>query len=788
MALDETYRVELEDQLPKYVETEAQTFLEDREELRLAVETDIELGGDYGSAWLLGTDSRLICVGPNGNDGPSAFEIRLNEIEGIDLRETFGCGTLQVRTAEKGITVAMFSKSHLQLLSEVSEKIETLIRKGRPEDDGERILRSSFHKAAVRRKRCDTCGSVIPHRFRGVCPVCLDRRKLFARLMGHVVPYWGMAVFSLAILLTATFIGLTPPLLLRTLIDDVLAPASQLRTVSELPAARGESRSERRATDGPTQVVTGRGPSETLAFLVVVLLLINVSRNGLRALRTYIMARLGQMITFDLRRQVYRHLHHLSLSFYNERETGQIMASITQDVSRLQDFLSDGLQEVIRDVLTLMIICAILFTLNPSLASLVLLPTPLIVLVTIHFGQRLHGVYHGLWRKWAKISALLADVIPGVRVVKAFAQEKREVDRFEGRSSDLLYDELRVARIRSVFSPTMTFLTSLGTLIIWWVGGNKVLGGTLTLGDFVAFTGYMFQFYGPVESLCRLNHRFQRAATSAERVFEVLDTQSDVADRPDAIDVPTIEGRVEFRNVTFAYEPGKPVMHDLNFVVEPGEMIGLAGHSGAGKSTLINLICRFYDTEEGQILIDGQDIRNVRLKSLRDQIGVVLQEPFLFNGSVAENIAYGNPDAVLEDVVAASRAANAYDFVLNLPDGFDTVLGERGARLSGGEKQRVSIARAILRDPRILILDEATASMDTETESQIQEALERLVKGRTTFAIAHRLSTLKYSSRLLIIEKGHLAEIGTHDELIAQEGIYARLCRMQQEMSRLRAV
>ena len=229
-------------------------------------------------------------------------------------------------------------------------------------------------------------------------------------------------------------------------------------------------------------------------------------------------------------------------------------------------------------------------------------------------------------------------------------------------------------------------------------------------------------------------------------------------------------------------------MHDLNFVVEPGEMIGLAGHSGAGKSTLINLICRFYDTEEGQILIDGQDIRNVRLKSLRDQIGVVLQEPFLFNGSVAENIAYGNPDAVLEDVVAASRAANAYDFVLNLPDGFDTVLGERGARLSGGEKQRVSIARAILRDPRILILDEATASMDTETESQIQEALERLVKGRTTFAIAHRLSTLKYSSRLLIIEKGHLAEIGTHDELIAQEGIYARLCRMQQEMSRLRAV
>jgi ATP-binding cassette subfamily B protein len=383
---------------------------------------------------------------------------------------------------------------------------------------------------------------------------------------------------------------------------------------------------------------------------------------------------------------------------------------------------------------------------------------------------------------------MLADVIPGVRVVKAFAQEKREIDRFEGKSFELLTGELRVARLRSIFSPTMTFLTSMGTLIIWWIGGNKVLGGTLSLGDFVAFSSYMMQFYSPVEGLCRLNHRFQRAATSAERVFEVLDTQTDVADKPKAIDMPQIEGRVEFKDVNFGYEPGKPVITDMSFVVEPGEMIGLAGHSGAGKSTLINLISRFYEVEEGAVLIDGYDIKDVSLKSLRDQIGVVLQEPFLFNGTVAQNIAYGNPDAPVEEIVAASKAANAYDFILDMTDGFDTVLGERGVKLSGGERQRISIARAILRDPRILILDEATASMDTETESQIQQALERLIKGRTTFAIAHRLSTLKHSSRLLIIEDGQLEEMGTHEELIEQGGIYARLVQMQQEMSKIRAL
>jgi ATP-binding cassette subfamily B protein len=408
------------------------------------------------------------------------------------------------------------------------------------------------------------------------------------------------------------------------------------------------------------------------------------------------------------------------------------------------------------------------------------------VFTTLRFGARLHFVYRGLWRRWAGISSLLADTIPGVRVVKAFSQERREVGKFETRSGDLLEGELRAARLQSLFSPIMAFITRLGTMIIWLVGGAMVLNEELKLGTFTAFTAYMWQFYGPVESLCRLNHRFQRAATSAERVFETLDAQPDVRDVPDAGALPRIEGHVEFRNVSFAYDEAKPVLKHIDIDVAPGEMIGLAGHSGAGKSTLINLICRFYDVEEGQILIDGRDIREVQLKSLRDQVGVVLQDPFLFNGSIADNIAYGKPDASLDEIVAAARAAHAHEFVMNLPDGYDTLTGERGVRISGGERQRVSIARAILRDPRILILDEATSSVDTETEVKIQEALERLIKGRTTFAIAHRLSTLRHATRLLILDKGAVAEIGTHDELIAADGIYARLCRMQTEMSKLK--
>ncbi|MDE2734839.1 MAG: ABC transporter ATP-binding protein [Gemmatimonadota bacterium] len=761
--------------VPAQVRRELAEVVAPDEELRLAVTTDIKLDGQYGEAWLMATADHLVAFSPDSGGPPDVVCLPLAEISGVEVREDWGTAALKVRTEEQGATMAVFSKSLVPALSELPNQVERLVKQARSTESNGQLLHGRLAGARAGRKRCDRCGQVIP-RYYGVCPACLEKGKLLFRLLSYAKPHWKLITLSLLLMVAATTIGLGQPLLMSVLIDDVLnvgAPSStdvevRFDLLALLPVAKDN-------------------PVAALAWLVGLLILMNLTVSVLSALRGYIMARIGQRVTYGLRNEVYTHLHALSLSYYNKNETGRIMASVTQDVGRLQDFISDGLQEAIRDVLTLIIICIILFGLNPGLAALVLLPTPLLVWATMRFGRKLHAIYRPLWRRWASLSALLADTIPGVRVVKAFAQEQREVGKFEGRSLDLLRGELRVAWMRSLFGPVMTFVTAIGTIIIWWVGGRDILSGELTLGAFVAFTMYMYRFYGPVESLCRLNHRFQRAATSAERVFDVLDTHPEVIDQPGAMLMPPIEGRVEFRGVHFGYEEDKPVIEDLNFAVEPGEMIGLAGHSGAGKSTLINLICRFYEPQEGAILIDGHDTRQVNLKSLREQIGVVLQDPFLFNGTVAENIAYGHPESSLEQTVAAAKAANAHDFIMNMPDGYDTMVGERGTRVSGGERQRLSIARAILRNPRILILDEATSNVDTQTEAQIQEALERLVQGRTTFAIAHRLSTLKNSHRLLILDKGKLAEIGTHDELIEQDGIYAHLCRMQTEMSKLRA-
>ena len=328
----------------------------------------------------------------------------------------------------------------------------------------------------------------------------------------------------------------------------------------------------------------------------------------------------------------------------------------------------------------------------------------------------------------------------------------------------------------------------LGTTLVWWAGGRQILAGTMSIGDLTMFLSYMWQFIGPVQELSRMNERFIRAATSAERVFQVLDTAPDIADKADTIHLNEIKGEIEFKDVVFSYDGELNALDGVSFHVNPGEMIGLAGHSGAGKSTLINLITRFYDVNQGQILLDGQDIRDISMESLRSHIGVVLQDPFLFNGSIAENISYSKPDALPHEIIAAARAANAHNFILRFPDGYDTIVGERGARVSGGERQRISIARAILKNPSILILDEATSSVDTETESKIQEALERLIQGRTVFAIAHRLSTLKYSNRLLILGHGKIEEFGTHNDLLELDGVYAGLCKKQTELSRIRVI
>ena len=487
----------------------------------------------------------------------------------------------------------------------------------------------------------------------------------------------------------------------------------------------------------------------------------------------------------NIRKELYEHLQGLSLSFYDRMMTGRIMSRVMSDTERVQEFVTVGFQRLLIDVLNLIFIGAILFTMNWELAVIVLMPTPVLVLGTLFFSRKIHGVYHKAWRRWGSLSTILADKIPGVIVVKAFAQEAREKIRFNRVVEDFYDSYIRIIKLGQIF-PAMGFIVTLGSTLLWWFGGQQILGGTLTLGVLIAFISYAGQFYQPVQNLSMLSRTFLRASTSAERIFDVLDTSPEVADRHKAVALPEIQGCVKFESVSFAYKSGETVLRNINFEIQPGETVGLVGPSGAGKTTLAKLLLRFYDPTQGRITVDGYDLRDVKKKSLREQVGIVLQNTFLFSGSIAQNIIYGNPEASQKEVIEAAKASNIHDFILSLPEGYDTEVGERGHRLSGGEKQRVSIARALLKNPNILILDEATSSVDTETESSIQQALSRLMKDRTSIVIAHRLSTVKSSDLIVVLDKGEMVEKGKHEELLQSNGLYSRLCEMQASLTRIK--
>ena len=430
---------------------------------------------------------------------------------------------------------------------------------------------------------------------------------------------------------------------------------------------------------------------------------------------------------------------------------------------------------------------SVLFLMNWRLACFILIPIPLIVLGAGWFWKKVRSLWHRAYRRRSKLFDIVNDSVSGIRVVRAFGQQKDEVNRFEVANIDARDYETHAEMIWATYYPPLMFAVQFGTLIVWYVGGLDVLTGPMSLGTLFAFHGYLAMFYQPLRYISPLINWASRSMTAAERLFEVIDSQPEQLDDGNLKAMPNITGEVKFHNMTFGYDSHKPVLRDINLHVQPGEMIGLVGHSGAGKSTLINLICRFYTPDSGQLEIDGEDIKQINLKDLRQQIGVVLQEPYLFSGTIAENIAYAHPDASMEDIITAAKAANAHEFIVKFPDGYDTEVGERGGRLSGGERQRISIARAILHNPRILILDEATSSVDVETEKKIQQAIDRLVQNRTTFAIAHRLSTLRNADRLFVIEKGKGVECGSHEELMEQQGIYYKLVETQREAANVRA-
>jgi len=569
--------------------------------------------------------------------------------------------------------------------------------------------------------------------------------KTFRRVWVYARAYPGLCFGTFGAAIAATLAGFVFPKITGLVIDNVLIPHK----------------------------------SDLLLPYVLIVVAAFFAQNFLNALRIRFNNTFEQKVIFDLRRDLYYTLQRLPLRWYDSRATGDIMTRVIDDVTAMERVLIDGVEQGLVGLLQIIGVGVFLFWLNAKLAAWMLLPMPVLFAGVIWYTMTARFRYRAQRRAASAMNSLLLDNLQGIRQIKSYAREETELDRF-AKSAQLVADtQLIIMRTWSWYVSTMTFFGALGSAIVLYVGGSDVLAGTMRLGDLVTFFLFVGMFYEPVRSLHQINQLYQAGRASSERVAEILDAAMEIYGEAPTRPIARANGQVDYRHVSFSYRPDVPALHDINLTAKPGQCIALVGPTGAGKSTLVSLLSRFYEATGGEILLDGRNVAGITLRELREQIGVVSQETFLFNGTILDNLRFGRPDAARQEIEEMARAACVHDFVAALPEGYDTQVGERGVKLSVGEKQRISIARALLKNPPVLILDEATSSVDTSTEQLIQTALRRLLAGRTSFVIAHRLSTVRHADMIIVLQKGSILERGTHDELLARNGLYAKLCRAQ---------
>lgn len=742
----------LKSELPPQIEDFAQEHFGPCDRLKLCIRSDMRPDGSFGNAWMIMNDEALGAVCADESGGNPRL-LSFHNLNGIDSLEVIsGISTAVVEIIRHGIRRRLMRVSNIRQkdFCEAVRLINTYI------EDNEWKPGLIDHKRNI----CPTCRHPLPDNM-NICPRCVNKRLMLKKLLVFVKPYTPLVILLFVFTILSTLFGLVTPYMGKVLVDDVLIPVKDFHLLPMLCAAMVAAYALQAFNDGFTRKTS---------------------------------ARLGTQTVYDVRGLLFRKLQEQSLAFFSKHKTGGLITRVNQDTAQLEHLLVDFIPYGVSSIIMMAGTLALLFYLSWVLTLFVLIPVAGISAFVYFVFPRFRVFWERVFERRGKLASFAENVINGIRVVKAFAQEDAEVGRFDARSTAFRDAAYTAQKKFADIIPVLHFIVMIASPIVWLVGGILVFksgnsSDGMTVGKIIAYSGYVGMLFRPVFILTRLAQLIPNTLAAADRVFDVIDSEPEIADVPDALPMPDIKGKIEFRDVEFGYDSNKPVLHDISFAIHPKEMIGLVGHSGAGKSTTINLICRFFDVDSGQILIDGTDIRKIRYEDLRSQIGIVMQETFLLNGTIAENIAYGRPDAGPLDIIKAAKAANAHEFITGKPDGYDTEITQGGGNLSAGEKQRISIARAVLRDPKILILDEATASVDLKTEKEIQDAIAAMVKERTTIAIAHRLSTLRSADRLIVLDKGKLAETGTHEELEGRkDGVYSKLVKLHQDTSSVRVV
>ncbi len=745
-------------ELPERAVSLVEALFESGDKVLFAIVGDMTLGGRYGETALLFTETKAVLYDSSLSE---TREYSYADMEQVRSKRMYGNATLSARM--KGGKREIFFRYTYGVapLCDAAALFISHLNEGKSFNEEYAVMSVAYEKAL---SVCPKCGRPLLHPG-AECIMCRSKKKIVKQLSKYILPHTKTLIFCIFLSLFTTFMALIPPSITGFIVDAVFPGGSGTSGIPVLGSIKDAFAGE---------------PKKVLTAMIILLLSTYVLQYSVGILRSYLMRMVGNKTVAALRNDIYEKAQYLPMKFYDKTSTGSVINRISGDSATLQTFMLRITQEAVVHLFQLVGIVVIMISLNPGLTLLSLLPIPFVVFASRFFSKKMRPLYRRIWRRWAKVSSVMTDTIPCIKVVKSFTGEQRSTAVFEEKNQDWLDMEIRLGKIVTAFPQIISFCVTCGSLIIWGVGGGKVIDGAMgySAGLIVSFISYASMFYNPVTFFANLSDSFQGALASTEKILDILEAEPEI-ELPNSVTPDHFEGRIKFNHVSFSFDRTKKVLDDVTFAIEPGEVVGIVGTTGSGKSTLVNLLMRFYDGYSGEILVDGHNIKNFNLAGYRSQIGYVQQEPQMFSDTIFNNIAYSVPNSTVEEVMAAADTANAHGFICRQPDGYDTMLGERGVGVSGGEKQRLSIARAVLMRPSMLIFDEATAAVDSETEHLIQDAIDKLIEGKTTLMIAHRLSTLRRANRILVVDNGHIIENGTPDELMALKGKYYKLVQIQ---------